>query len=110
MHTTPKRIKLLPHAPETDIITTDDRYLGKMLPGLGYWVTPDNLPVVTRLLDAGHAVEDEPSKAPLVPGMSVRSIDALMQGNVEVQDAAAVEGNTVAIPENHAGQPHRTAD
>ncbi len=80
----PKRIRLLPHAPETDIITTDGTNLGKMLPGLGYWVTEQNSPIVSGLLARGFAVDQDPKDAPDVPGLRIGAQDGDVSGMIEV--------------------------
>lgn len=62
-----KRVKIMPHARPTEIITPDGRSLGWFVSGLDYWVTPQNREAVERLVARGDAEYVEPSTAPFEP-------------------------------------------
>lgn len=59
--TTPRRIQMDPQAAPEDIITSDGAFLGRFIAGHGYWVTPQNLPTVEKVLKDGRATEVSPS-------------------------------------------------
>lgn len=63
------RIRVKETAPTGIPITANDsdEILGEFVPGLGYWVTPQNSGAIAALIAAGHADYDDPANAPKLP-------------------------------------------
>ena len=61
-----QRIRMKADAPPTPILHAETgKKLGVFLPGLGYWVTPENHKSIAEVLERGHAIQEDASAAPL---------------------------------------------
>jgi hypothetical protein len=68
------------------ITAPDGRVLGEFVPGLGYWVTPENMGCVKELLTNGRMIPADPSGAPLgTGGLHIKAIDSEVSGVLVVE-------------------------
>lgn len=83
-----QRIRMKPDAIPTPIETDTGQVLGTFLPGLGYWVTPENGGAVERVLAAGMADYEEASDAPFDSKGSLKlfAAEGQLAGFLEVKD------------------------
>lgn len=83
---TPRRIQMERDAEPEDIITSDGAFLGRFMPGLGYWVTPENAHTCKKVLQDKRARLVDPSTAPLF-GMNVEGGPGNVSGSISIETA-----------------------
>jgi hypothetical protein len=71
-------------APEPIVCCKTGAILGEFLPGLGYWITPQNLESAAKVLKDGRAYLDDPKNAPFQPGTHLGAGKARVQGRLTI--------------------------
>lgn len=81
---TPRRIQMERDAEPEDIVTKDGAFLGRFMPGLGYWVTPENAHTCKKVLEDGRAKEVGAETAPLM-GLNVAGGPGNVSGSISIE-------------------------
>lgn len=80
-----RRIRMKEDAAPEPIIDPDGNNLGTMLPGLGYWVTPQNEAICRKVIEDGRAVEESEMDAPLNQ-VQIGALEGQVSGSVRIED------------------------
>lgn len=86
-----RRIQMKLDATPEPIIAPDGTNLGTFLPGLGYWVTPDNEAVVAKVLGDGRAYEVDADNAPLNM-IRIGAMEGKITGSMSVEEVVKAVG------------------
>lgn len=81
---TPRRIQMERDAEPEDIVTRDGAFLGRFMPGQGYWVTSENASTCKKVLGDGRAKEVSPNTAPLM-GLNVAVGPGNVSGSISIE-------------------------